>query len=103
MSVAALPDEHEYGHKTSAPTRPVLVAARRSHPGTADAAQARLFAALLEAEIAELSAYAIAAEAKWMRSHPAKAKRPDGLSRQHARVDEARRLLAALTERFLLS
>lgn len=99
MSVAPLSDEYEY----RIPTRPVLVPARRSHPGTADAAQARLFVALLEAEIAELSAYAVAAEEKWKRTHPADARRPDGLTRQHARVDEARRLLAALHDRFLLT
>ncbi|MHA3019573.1 hypothetical protein ACXPWS_04795 [Mycobacterium sp. BMJ-28] len=96
MSVAPLPDEYEF----RIPVRPVLVTARRSHPGSADAAQARLFAALLETEIAELSAYAVAAEEKWKRSHPADAKRPDGLARQHARVEEARRLLTALQDRF---
>lgn len=102
MSVVPL-DGYEYGYQINLPTRPVLVAARRSHPGTADAAQARLFATLLEAEIAELSAYAVAAEEKWKHGHPVDAKRPDGLARQHARVDEARRLLTALQDRFLLS
>jgi type II secretory pathway component PulK len=99
MSVAPLSDEYEF----RLPARPVLVATGRRHPGSADAAQARLFAALLEVEIAELSAYAVAAEEKWKRSHPDEARRPDGLARQHARVDEARRLLAALHERFALS
>ncbi|MEN4477064.1 hypothetical protein [Mycolicibacterium cosmeticum] len=99
MSVAPLSDEYEF----RLPARPVLVTAGRRHPGAADAAQARLFAALLEAEIAELSAYAVAAEEKWQRSHLADAKRPDGLARQHARVEEARRLLAALHQRFALT
>jgi hypothetical protein len=101
MSVAPLSDEYEF----RLPARPVLITTRRRHPGAADAAQARLFAALLETEIAELSAYAVAAEEKWKRNHPDEgrdAKRPDGLARQHARVDEARRLLAALHERFAL-
>jgi transposase InsO family protein len=64
----------------------------------ADMAQARLFDDILQSEIAELEELAAYVEARWQRLH--EQRRREELRRVHARLDEARRLLDALRDRF---
>jgi hypothetical protein len=82
----------------------------RSAPGhrerpaqTADVAQARLFDAILQNEIAELEEVAEAAERQWLRRRVRGAGEdslPESLVRLGERVAEAHQLLNALRERF---
>ena len=80
-------------------------AGRRREPvQAADVAQARLFAVLLQAEIVELEDVAEAAERRWLQRRvrgTGDDHLPVELVRLGERVAEARRLLTALSERFL--
>ena len=76
--------------------------ARPAHP--ADVAQAGMFDAILQGEIADLEQLAASMERKWLRrcergiddgNRP-----PEGLVRMRGRVSEAQRLLDALRDRF---
>jgi hypothetical protein len=75
---------------------------RPAHP--ADIAQARMFDAVLQGEIAELEELAASMERKWLRRCERgidDANRPPGsILRMRGRVSEAQRLLDALRDRF---
>jgi hypothetical protein len=64
----------------------------------AEIAQARLFADTLQSEIAELQELAATIEARW--ANRREQRRQDELRRVRARVNEVRRLLDALRDRF---
>jgi hypothetical protein len=76
--------------------------ARPAHP--ADVAQARMFDAILQGEIAELEQLAASMERKWLRRCERgiddENRPPEGLVRMRGRVLEAQRLLDALRDRF---
>jgi hypothetical protein len=83
------------GHRADAWARP-------AHP--ADVAQARMFDAILQGEIAELEQLAVSMERKWLRRCERgiddENRPPEGLVRMRGRVAEAQRLLDALRDRF---
>jgi len=83
------------GHRADAWARP-------AHP--ADVAQARMFDAILQGEIAELEQLAASLERKWLRRCERgiddENRPPEGLVRMRGRVAEAQRLLDALRDRF---
>ena len=76
--------------------------ARPAHP--ADVAQARMFDAILQGEIAELEELAASMEKRWLRRCERgiddENRPPEGLVRMRGRVSEAQRLLDALRDRF---
>src|SRR5258705_8129382 len=76
--------------------------ARPAHPG--DVAQARMFDAILQGEIAELEQLAASMERKWLRrcerGHDDENRPPEGLLGMRGRVAGAPRLLDALRDRF---
>jgi hypothetical protein len=83
------------GHRADAWAHP-------AHP--ADVAQARMFDAILQGEIAELEQLAASMERKWLRRCERgiddENRPPEGLVRMRGRVSEAQRLLDALRDRF---
>jgi hypothetical protein len=75
---------------------------RPAHP--ADVAQARMFDAILQGEIAELEELVASMEKRWLRrcerGIDEENRPPENLVRMRGRVSEARRLLDALQARF---
>jgi hypothetical protein len=76
--------------------------ARPAHP--ADVAQARVFDAILQGEIAELEELVASMEQRWLRRCERgiddEKRPPEGLVRMRGRVLEAQQLLDALRSRF---
>jgi hypothetical protein len=76
--------------------------ARPAHP--ADVAQARMFDAIMQGEIAELEAIVTSMEQRWLkrceRGIDDAHRPPEALVRMRGRVSEAQRLLDALEARF---
>jgi hypothetical protein len=76
--------------------------ARPAHP--ADVAQARMFDAILQGEIAELEELVASMEKRWLRRCERgiddEKRPPESLVRMRGRVSEAEQLLNALRDRF---
>jgi hypothetical protein len=76
--------------------------ARPAHP--ADVAQARMFDAVLQGEIAELEELVASMEQRWLRRCERgiddENRPPESILRMRGRVSEAQRLLDALRDRF---
>jgi hypothetical protein len=90
-------------HIAQAPVRHRADAwARPAHP--ADVAQARMFDAIMQGEIAELEELAASLEKRWLRRCERgiddENRPPESLVRMRGRVSEARHLLDALRDRF---
>jgi hypothetical protein len=84
-------------------SRTARMATRPAHPG--DVAQAQLFVALLQAELAEVEALVAAAERHWLQRFESDGDQPgkptETVQRLRGRHAELRRLLSALHARFL--
>ena len=82
-------------HRTDAWARP-------AHP--ADVAQARMFDAVMQGEIAELEELVASMENRWLRrcerGMDNETRPPESILRMRGRVSEAQRLLDALRDRF---